>query len=389
MTAVTLIALSHFRSHRLTRIETEGRSVALFGPNGAGKTNALEALSMLSPGRGLRRAEAETLARRPESLGWKVSARLTGSAGGHDVETGAEAPGQARFVRIDGKAAPQVRLGALMRMVWLTPAMDRLWTEGAAERRRFLDRTAMGFDPGHAEQTLAYEKAMRDRNRLLRDDVRDVRWMEALEARMAQAGAAISCARAEAVMRLAEVQAGSVTAAETGAVPAFPTAELTLLGEPDASMAAALAAGEAPEEARAAAQASLRSAFAQGRGADYAAGRTLAGPHRGDLGAVYAAKGVEARLCSTGEQKALLISLVLATARALAQATGTPPVLLLDEVAAHLDEDRRAALYAEIAGLGAQAWMTGTGAELFESLAPDALRLAVRETEDGTAIAPA
>ena len=376
MTHVSTLALSHFRSHRLARLAPGGRSVALFGPNGAGKTNLLEALSLLSPGRGLRRAEGEALARRPESLGWRVQAVVETPDGPHEVETGAEGPGASRQVRIDDKPTPQARLGSLLRIAWLTPAMDRLWTEAAAERRRFLDRTAMGFDPDHAEASLAYEKAMRERNRLLKDDVRDARWLDALEARMAASGAAVARARAVALARLAEAQAGAETA--------FPAAELALEGEPDATIAAALAAGEAPEAAQAAAEAALRSALASGRGADFAAGRTLAGPHRTDLTAVYAAKGIEARLCSTGEQKALLISLILATARALAAQTGTPPVLLLDEVAAHLDEARRAALYAEIRALRAQAWMTGTEAHLFDALGDEALRVTVAEGPDGS-----
>ena len=378
MTHVPLLALSHFRSHRLTKVEAEGRSVAIFGPNGAGKTNLLEALSLLSPGRGLRRAEAEALARRPESFGWRVSAHVQTPGGLHEVETGAEGPGQSRQVKIDGKGAPQVRLGSLLRMVWLTPAMDRLWTESAAERRRFLDRTAMGFDPDHAERAVAYERAMRERNRLLKDDVRDARWFEALEGRMAEAGAALSLTRAQAVALLAASQEEAETA--------FPAATLTLQGDPDAALSAALAEGAEPQAARAEAEKTLREALAMGRPRDQAAGRTLTGPHRADLGAVYAAKGIEARLCSTGEQKALLISLTLATARALTAATGTAPLLLLDEVAAHLDEARRAALYAEIRALGAQAWMTGTEPQLFDSLGDQALRLRAGEGEAGSVL---
>ncbi|MGM0584784.1 MAG: DNA replication/repair protein RecF [Pseudomonadota bacterium] len=377
--SVDLLALSHFRSHRRARIETGGRSVVLSGPNGAGKTNILEAVSLLSPGRGLRRAETEALARQPEAIGWKVSAQLAAPDGLHEIETGAEAPGQPRAVRLDGKPVPQTRLGALVRMVWLTPAMDRLWTEGAAGRRRFLDRTAMGFDPDHAEAALAYEKAMRERNRLLRDDVRDPRWLSALESRMAASGAAIARARAQALARLAAAQAGAETA--------FPAAELSLEGDPDAPLAEALARGEDPAQAEAAAARALAAALEDGRPRDHAAGRTLSGPHRSDLRAIYAAKGVEARLCSTGEQKALLISLTLATARALRAATGAAPLLLLDEVAAHLDADRRAALYAEIRALGAQAWMTGTEAGLFEGLGEAALRFRVSERLDGSRIA--
>ncbi|MEC9434241.1 MAG: DNA replication/repair protein RecF [Pseudomonadota bacterium] len=378
MTAVSVLAVSHFRSHRLARLETGGRSVALYGPNGAGKTNLLEAVSLLSPGRGLRRAEADALPRQPQALGWRVSARLDAPGGAREVETGADAPGQPRAVRIDGKTAPQARLASLLRIVWLTPAMDRLWAEGAAERRRFLDRAAMGFDPDHADRALAYEKAMRERNRLLRDEVRDPRWFDALEARMAAEGAALSRARAETVAAL--------TAAQAEAETAFPAAALALEGDPDQGVAADLAAGASPAEAEARAESRLRAALAEGRPRDLAAGRTLSGPHRADLAAVYAAKRAPARLCSTGEQKALLISLTLATARALTARTGTPPLLLLDEVAAHLDETRRAALYAEIRALGAQAWMTGTEAHLFDSLGDEAMRARVSEGPDGSTL---
>jgi DNA replication and repair protein RecF len=340
MTGLSELALSHFRSHRGLRLALTAAPVAIFGPNGAGKTNILEAVSLLSPGRGLRRAAAEDLPRQPEALGWKVAAALAG----HEVETWAE-PGQPRQVRIDGKAAAQNALGRVARILWLVPAMDRLWIEGAEGRRRFLDRMTMSFTPEHADAALAYDKAMRERNRLLRDMVRDPAWYAALEAQMALHGAAIARARQATLARLARAQEGAETA--------FPSARLMLL---------------APEGAPEADADALAAALAAGRGRDMQAGRTLAGPHRADLGAVYAAKEVPAHLCSTGEQKALLVSLVLANARALAEDTGTPPLLLLDEVAAHLDAARRGALYAEILALGAQAWMTGTGRELFAGL---------------------
>jgi DNA replication and repair protein RecF len=331
--------------------------VVLYGPNGAGKTNVLEALSLLSPGRGLRRAGAEELAQAPGEAGWKVAAVVRSGKDLFEVETGAEL-GQPRQVRIDGKAAPQVALGRTLRVVWLVPSMDRLWSEGAEGRRRFLDRIAMSFDPGHAEAVLAYEKAMRERNRLLKDMVRDSHWYQALEHQMAAAGETIRVLRDAAVARLAAAQAGAETA--------FPAADLSIVSE----------------EPVPAGTEALAEAFAAGRQADMRAGRTLVGPHRIDLHGVYSAKGVPAGLCSTGEQKALLISLILANSRALAEDRGTAPVVLLDEVAAHLDASRRAALYDEIAALGAQAWMTGTGPELFEELGDRAVRVEVRE-EDG------
>jgi len=354
--AVTSLALAQFRSHRKLELGLDGRPVAIFGPNGAGKTNLLEAVSLLSPGRGLRRAGAEELGRRAAGVGWRVRAEIESLGRLHEVETAAE-PGAARTVRIDGKAAPQVALGRLARIVWLVPAMDRLWTEGAEGRRRFLDRMVLSFEPGHGAAVLDYEKAMRERNRLLKEESRDAAWYVALEGRMAEAGARIVANRAAALDRVA--------AAQEGAETAFPAAELALVGPPGEETP-----GD-PED--------LRTTYARSRGRDMAAGRTLVGPHRADLAAVYAAKGVPAAHCSTGEQKALLLSLVLANARALAEDFGAAPLLLLDEVAAHLDAGRRAALYDEICALGAQAWLTGTGPELFEGLGARAQRLEVTE----------
>ncbi|QIE54142.1 DNA replication/repair protein RecF [Pikeienuella piscinae] len=355
MAALRSISLSHFRSHAAFALEVDDRPVALYGPNGAGKTNILEAISMLSPGRGLRRAAADELARRPDPIGWKVRARVETPSGAHEVATGA-LPGQRRSVEIDGKTAPQAALGALLPMLWLTPAMDRLWTEGPSERRRFLDRATLSFEPGHGERTLAYEHAMRERNRLFAEGRRDPAWIDALEARMAKAGAGIARARVETVARL--------IAAQDDAASAFPRAGLRIEGATEARVAAA----DDPRAAEDEAETALRMALAAGRAADASAGRALQGPHRSDLIATHDGKGVEARLASTGEQKALLISIILADARALAAERGASPVLLLDEIAAHLDADRRAALFDEIVALGAPAFMTGTGAELFEAL---------------------
>jgi len=331
--------------------------VAIFGPNGSGKTNILEALSLLSPGRGLRRAQTAEMARAPGDVGWKIRADLTSLHQTHEIETWAEPGGSPRMVRIDGKTAPQASLGRIARVLWLVPSMDRLWLDGAGERRRFLDRIAMSLEPGHGEASVAYEKAMRERNRLLKDQVRDAAWYAGLEAQMARHGAAIIANRDSALARLAAEQAGARTA--------FPAAELSLIPPDDRPV---------PQG-----EADLRSALAEGRRRDMAAGRSLTGPHRGDLGAVYAAKAMQARHCSTGEQKALLVSLILANARALAQDFGAPPILLLDEVAAHLDTARRAALHDEICALGAQAWMTGTGAELFSDLGSRAQSFEISE----------
>jgi len=234
-----------------------------------------------------------------------------------------------------------------------------LWIEGAEGRRRFLDRMVLSFEPGHAEVSLSYEKAMRERNRLLKDQVRDAHWYDALEAQMAQAGAVIHANRVAALAALA--------AAQEGAETAFPSAALTLVHADGVEMPVGV-----DELAR---------GFGDSRPRDMAAGRALLGPHRADMEAVFTAKGVAAKQCSTGEQKALLISLILANARALAGGFGAPPILLLDEVAAHLDEGRRAALYDEICALGAQAWMTGTGAELFDTLGARAQMFEVTEAD--------
>ena len=277
----------------------------------------------------------------------------------HEVTSRGEAAG--RRVEIDGKAAPQAALGRVLRLLWLTPAMDRLWTEGASGRRRFLDRIALSLFPDHAGHATAYERAMSERNRLLRDAVRDPSWYAALEREMARAGVLVDGNRRAALARLA------------AAVPPgdFPRAELALQSE-------------GPRDAQ-----DLEGWIAAGRSADAAAGRSLRGPHRDDLQAVFAAKGMPAEHCSTGEQKALLISTVLANAAAVAADFDAPPILLLDEVAAHLDADRRAALYEAVLALGAQAWMTGTGPELFSALGQRAQWLAVRDTGGVSDICPA
>ncbi|WIY26685.1 DNA replication/repair protein RecF [Parasedimentitalea psychrophila] len=357
MLALTALTLSHFRSHKRSELALDGRPVAIHGANGAGKTNILEAVSLFSPGRGLRRAGAADMALRSAALGWKLSGQLQAPNQIFEIDTWSEA-GAARQVRIDGKTASQIALGKICRVVWLIPAMDRLWIEAAEGRRRFLDRIVLSFDPSHAEASLSYEKFMRERNRLLKEQVRDPAWYRVLEAQMAEAGNRLHQARVRALEHLHRAQAEAETA--------FPTAELELI-QSEGSMPGS-------EE-------DLREALAESRFRDLAAGRTLVGPHRSDLIGTFAAKGIPAKDCSTGEQKALLVSLILANARSLAQREGAPPMLLLDEVAAHLDADRCAALYDEICGLKAQAWMTGTGPELFDVLRGRAQMLQVTEAD--------
>jgi DNA replication and repair protein RecF len=366
MLYLTSLHLSHFRSHKLLELECDARPVALFGANGSGKTNILEAVSLFSPGRGLRRASAEDMARRPEQIGWKLRGALTAQGRQHEIELSSR-NGAARSTKIDGKTASQTALGGVTRVLWLVPAMDRLWIEGAEGRRRFWDRIALSFFPSHAEHSLSYEKAMRERNRLLKDQVTDDHWYRALEHQMALSGVAIMQARQAALAYIHDAQIAASTQ--------FPKAKLTLLQSEN---------GPLPDRVE-----DLSAAFASARARDLAAGRSLLGPHRTDLSALYLSKDMPAKECSTGEQKALLISIILANARALAEQISAPPILLLDEVAAHLDAQRRAALYTEINTLKAQAWMTGTGPELFEDLGEAALMLELGDSGSGSFIKPA
>lgn len=358
MAAITHLLVAQFRSWQALRITLDGRPVVLSGANGAGKTNLLEALSLLSPGRGLRGAAAVDLPARGGDGGWKVAAEFFG----HEVETMA-LPGQGRSLRIDGKAAPQVALARLGAVLWLVPAMDRLWIEGAEGRRRFLDRATMSLLPDHAQAVIDHDRAMRERNRLLRDMVHDAHWYAALESQMARAAIRITANRRAAIAALAGAQAGAASS--------FPAADLALTW-PDSPP---------PED-----ESAHEAALAEGRRRDMAAGRTLTGPHRADLSAIWAAKDMPAAACSTGEQKALLVSLILANARAIAAASGRVPVLLLDEVAAHLDEGRRAALYDEICAAEAQAFMTGTDDSLFAAFGSRAVHYTVTDTGAGSTL---
>ncbi len=350
------LSLAQFRSWPRLDLTLDDRPVAIFGANGSGKTNILEAVSMLAPGRGLRAAAAPDQARQGVGAGWRIRADIAS----HEVETTAP-PDQSRSVTIDGKSAPQTALGRLLRVIWLVPSMDRLWTDAPETRRRFLDRVTLSLFPDHAEIALAYDKAMRERNRLLKDQIGDPGWYRALEGRMAQAGATLTRNRQEAISRISAAQ---------DAAFGFPAATLTLL--PGEGFA---------DETDPAAIAGRLSAM---RPRDLAAGRSLTGPHRADLGAVWGPQDMPAALSSTGEQKALLLSLVLANARALAD---QPVILLLDEVAAHLDADRRAALYDQIAGQPAQCLLTGTGPELFDAFGPRARRLSVTKPDGIASVA--
>jgi DNA replication and repair protein RecF len=354
------LSLVDFRSYSRADFAFDGRPVAIAGANGAGKTNILEALSLIGPGRGLRAARLDELPRLEGGGGWAVSARLADGEDERRLGVGATAGAPDRRVcRIDESSVPGPSTFAEhVRFMWLTPAQDRLFMEGPGERRRFLDRMALAHDAAHGQAANDYELAMRQRQRLLEERSRDEAWLAALEAQMAAAGVAVAAARRETAGALAAAEV--VDAAETGG--AFPGADIALEGGLESALDRAPAADVEEEFAD-----QLR----RGRRADAEAGRALAGPHRSDLLVTHREKGRPARLCSTGEQKALLIGLVLANARALAiksrfQARRRAPlVLLLDEIAAHLDTRRRAALFDIIDALGFQAFMTGTDHSLF------------------------
>jgi DNA replication and repair protein RecF len=357
------LALTNFRNYAANAIEAGPEPVVLLGPNGAGKTNLLEAVSLLAPGQGLRRAPFAELARVPGSGDWAVASRLNTPRGPIEIGTGqqADAAGDersARIVRIDG--ATQSGSGVLadyVEMVWLTPAMDGLFTGPAGDRRRFLDRLILCFDPGYRTRIGHYERAMAQRNRALATGVEDAARLEGFERVMAETGTAIAAARAEAVAQLAAT-IGARRARDPNSP--FPWACIAIKGMLEAGLADRPAVDV---------EDSYLLALARGRERDRAAGRTLEGPHRSDIVVSHGPKAVPARLSSTGEQKALLIGLVLAHAELVAERRdGAAPVLLLDEIAAHLDADRRAALLAEILRLGAQAWMTGTDAQAFAAL---------------------
>ena len=381
------LILTDFRNHAEAVLHPGRGFVVLTGENGAGKTNVLEAVSLLAPGRGLRRAALSDMARQGGNGGFSVAASLKplpfrGGVGGGavpqavspadrphpnpspegeglvEIGTGTQtsAP-ERRIVRINGATAAATALAEWLTVLWLTPAMDRLFVEPAGERRRFLDRLTLAMRPDHAQHANRYEAAMRARNRVLADDNPDPHWLTALEAQMAEHGTAIHAGRRETVTALADRLADQPEGP-------FARAGLTLEGWSGAE--------------------TLAVDLAQGRRRDAAAGRTLVGPHRSDLMVTHLDKDQPAALCSTGEQKALLLGLVLAHAELVADRVGRAPILLLDEVAAHLDPIRRAALFERLAATGGQVWITGTERSPFEGI-DDASWFAV---DDGT-VAPA
>ena len=364
--ALTALSLTDFRNYQSLSLPLEASIVVLTGANGAGKTNLLEAISLLTPGRGLRRAAFEEITRAGTTSGWAVSAIVsrsgeevrigTGLAGGAGPESG-------RKVRVNGAAAASAEaLLDYLRILWLTPAMDGLFSGPGSDRRRFLDRFVLTVDPLHGGRVRDLERLLTQRNRLLAEGAASA-WLDALEAQLAERAVSVALARAETLALLTARIDSRANGAASGA--AFPRARVALAGEFDVAISSRKAAE---------AEFWYRGTLAASRGQDRAAGRTLDGPHRSDLQVFMAAKNMPAALCSTGEQKALLIGLVLAQAELVSAVTTMRPVLLLDEVAAHLDPSRRGALFARLEALGCQTFMTGTDAALFEQLPPGAAR---------------
>ena len=352
------LALSRFRNYGELSLGLDGRHVCLYGANGAGKTNLIEAVSQLSPGRGLRSAGLSDMARVDQGSmaeQWGLGATVFDGEIERSIriEASLEAGGRGkRVIQLDGSLSTAGALSDLLRVIWLTPAMDRVFAGGATERRKFLDRQTLAHFPTHAAHAASYEKAMRERNLLLEQGRADPVWLEGLELRLAEHGAAIAHHRTVTLRRLQ-------AAVEVRPDGAFPKADLSIEGDVEAVV-------QGPET-EAAGRDLIRDALHAGRRRDAAAGRTLFGPHRSDLIVIHRPTGVQANLCSTGQQKALLIGLILSNARALEEeAHLRNPLVLLDEAAAHLDPDRRAALFDELSALKGQAWLSGTERGLFE-----------------------
>ena len=349
------LTLTHFRNYRAASLETRGDVVVLSGPNGAGKTNCIEAISFLSPGRGLRRANLEDVADNQGDGSWAVSAEVEGALGLATLGTGIDAPlpdaSVSRRCRIDREpVASATAFGDHLRMVWLTPAMDGLFLGPASERRRFFDRLVLAIDSEHSARVSALDRSLRSRNRLLEVRNYDDHWCDAIERETSELAVAVAAMRGQTAARLAAMLRAR------GETSVFPSAEIAL----DGWMENALMS-----ESATSVEDRYRDILRNNRARDAIAGRTLDGPHLTDLQVAYAPKSMPARDASTGEQKALLIGLVLAHAGLVADMTGITPLLLLDEVVAHLDPRRRAALFDELSKLGAQVWMTGADPAAF------------------------
>jgi DNA replication and repair protein RecF len=360
---VRRLTLTNFRNYHAASLETGANTIVLLGPNGAGKTNLIEAISFLAPGRGLRRANLDEMAFSEGDGSWAVAAEIEGALGLATLGTGIERPPEdgattLRKCRIDREPVGSAAAFAdHLRVVWLVPAMDTLFVGAPSERRRFLDRLALAVDAEHGSRVNALERSLRSRNRLLEEARPDAHWLDAVEHETAELAVAVAGQRVETVRRL-----NGVLASRKGF--AFPPAEIALDGWMEKLI---------PEHPAIEIEERYRAVLRDNRPRDAAAGRTSDGPHLTDLTVIYADKGIAAVDASTGEQKALLIGLVLAHGRLIAEMTGFAPILLLDEIVAHLDPARRAALHVELAQLGGQVWMTGADPALFVEVADDAM----------------
>jgi DNA replication and repair protein RecF len=357
------LSLTNFRNYHAASLESDGDGpIALIGPNGAGKTNILEAISWLAPGRGLRHATLEDVAFNEGDGSWAVSAEIEGALGLATLGTGIEPPVAdttlSRKCRVDREPVTVTAFADHLRVLWLVPAMDGLFTGSASERRRFLDRLVLAIDAEHGTRVNALDRALRSRNRLLENPQPDAHWLDAIEHETAELAVAVAAARADAVNRLA-----AVLAARSDPSGAFPSAGIAIEGFLE-GMVPNLPAVEVEDR--------YRSLLRDNRARDAAAGRTLEGPHVSDLQVIYTPKSIAAREASTGEQKALLIGLVLAHASLVTAMTDVAPQVLLDEVVAHLDPNRRAALFDALARLGAQVWVTGADPAAFADIGPEA-----------------
>lgn len=370
MSYLSQITLQNFRCYEQVRLEnlTSGL-IVLCGPNGAGKTNILEAVSIITPGRGLRSVKALDMQRYDSPQPWGVSAKVMTGDSEVTLGTGLNPENDRRIVRINGVTAKsQIALSDYLACLWLTPQMDRLFLDAASGRRRFLDRMIFAFDPGHSGRVTRYENAMRQRSKLLQEEKRETSWLNSLESQMAETGIAIAAARLDFIQRLQN----SCALADSEEENYFPKANI-------------IAKGTIEELLQKSPAVEVEQMFAyqleQSRERDAQTGGAATGPHKSDMDVTYATKNVKAAHCSTGEQKALLIGIILAHGRLMAAERGAPPVLLLDEIAAHLDEDRRRALFERLEKLGGQVWMTGTDPVLFESIDQKAQFFAIESAQ--------
>lgn len=361
------LSLTNYRNYRSQRLDLSGQPVIITGANGSGKTNILEAISLLAPGRGLRRAHLSDVQNNRDTAAWAIAAELDAPGGFTTISTGADPSDpdrDGRLVRIDGKPAKnQAQLAEAVSMVWLTPEMDRVLVEGAAARRKLLDRLVFGFDPAHAGRVNRYENTLRERMRLLRDNIMDTAWLNTLEDELARTGVAIAVARRQMVIELTH----ALEAMAMDQIFARPQLALAGLAEDLLATQAALLVEDV-----------LRARLAASRAEDQRLGSTAVGPHRSDLLVRHAAKGIAAEACSTGEQKALLIRLMLGYVRLLADWRQQLPLLLLDDIVSHLDDKRRQALLNHVMQSGSQTWLTGTDADVFRHMSAQAQHFVVQ-----------